>query len=131
MSGVPMLHGGASVTTTGTSHSVGIRTRRSPDGACVFCASMADVFEWDRALDDLRARFRTALGVVACTGSGAGDIGSRLFRIRSNDRASGAVDGRCVSPALTVHAQLSSGPTAMLASTGLSAGSLAVITLKL
>ena len=42
----------------------------------------------------------------------------RSFRTRSKHRTSGAVDARCVSPALIVHAKVpSGGPTEILAST--------------
>ena len=78
------------------------------------------------------------LRVVACMGLGAGDIvltmHSEIGQPTLQDplERSGVrrMDARCLSPALILHAQLPSGPTAMLASTGPSPGSTAVITIK-
>ena len=53
------------------------------------------------------------------------------MRIRSKEWASGAVEARCLSPALILHAQLPSGFTAMLVSTGPSPGGVAVMTIEL
>ena len=57
-------------------------------------------------------------------------IAKRFFKTASHDPASGAVDARCVSPALIPHAQVPSGPTAIVAWMGPFPGSSAVITTK-
>ena len=54
----------------------------------------------------------------------------RFSSTRSNASGSGAVDARCVSPAVILHAHVPSGPTTILVSTGPSPTSSAVTTMK-